>query len=80
MPVGTVLTFLSMGDSIDDVLRNWPELSRESVEEAIRLAAELVHERYPGKIKAKLRAWEKWRVSVLRISSTGKSAMNLSMP
>ena len=39
VPVGTVLTFLSMGDSIDDVLRNWPEVSRDAVEEAIRLAA-----------------------------------------
>ena len=37
VPVSTVLTFLSMGDSIADILRNWPELSREAVEEAFRL-------------------------------------------
>jgi uncharacterized protein (DUF433 family) len=30
VPVSTVLTFLSTGDSIDDILRNWPELSREN--------------------------------------------------
>jgi uncharacterized protein (DUF433 family) len=36
VPVSTVLTFLSMGDSIGDILRNWPELSREAVEAAIR--------------------------------------------
>jgi len=51
VPVSTVLTFLSTGDSIDDILRNWPELSREAVEEAVRWAAVLIHERYPGKIK-----------------------------
>jgi len=51
VPVSTVLTFLSMGDSLDDITRNWPELSREAVEEAIRWAADLVHERYPGKKK-----------------------------
>lgn len=48
VPVSTVLTFLGMGNSIDDILRNWPELSREAVEEAIRLAADCVHERYSG--------------------------------
>lgn len=49
VPVGTVLTFLGMGHSVADILRNWPELSQEAVEEAIRLAADLVHERYPAK-------------------------------
>ncbi len=49
VPVSTVLTFLSMGDSIDDILRNWPELSREAVEEAVRWAADLVHKKYPAK-------------------------------
>jgi len=48
VPVGTVITFLAMGDSIKDILRNWPQLSREAVEEAIRLAADLVLEHFPG--------------------------------
>jgi len=47
VPVSTVLTFLSKGDSIADILRNWPELSRQAVEEAIRWAADLVQEKYP---------------------------------
>jgi uncharacterized protein (DUF433 family) len=47
VPVSTVITFLSMGDSIDDILGNWPELSREAVEEAIRWAADLIQEKYP---------------------------------
>lgn len=47
VPVSTVLTFLSTGDSIEDILRNWPELSREAVEEAIRWAADLVQEMKP---------------------------------
>ncbi|MCI0691592.1 DUF433 domain-containing protein [candidate division KSB1 bacterium] len=49
VPVSTVLTFLSMGDSIDSILRNWPELSREAVEEAIRWTADLIHEKYKTK-------------------------------
>lgn len=51
VPVSTVLTFLSMGDSINDILRNWPELSRQAVEEAIRWAADLVQEKYPTMLR-----------------------------
>jgi hypothetical protein len=48
------LTFIAIASwhflfSVDDILRNWPELSREAVEEAIRWAADLVHQQYPGK-------------------------------
>jgi len=52
IPVATVLTFLAGGDSIEDVMKNWPRLRREAVEEAIRLAARLVQKRYPAQMEA----------------------------
>lgn len=48
VPVSTVLTFLAMGDSIHDILRNWPQLKREYVEEAIHFASQLIIENFPG--------------------------------
>ncbi|MBC8183964.1 DUF433 domain-containing protein [candidate division KSB1 bacterium] len=48
VPVSTVLTFLAMGDSIQDILRNWPQLKREYVEEAINFASDLITESYPS--------------------------------
>ena len=48
VPVSTVLTFLAMGDSIQDILRNWPQLKREYVEEAIHFASKLITENFPG--------------------------------
>lgn len=48
VPVSTVLTFLAMGDSIQDILRNWPQLKREYVEEAINFASNLIAENFPG--------------------------------
>jgi uncharacterized protein (DUF433 family) len=35
LPVDTVLTFLTKGYSVDQLLRSWPELTRPAVEEAI---------------------------------------------
>jgi uncharacterized protein (DUF433 family) len=65
IPVETVLTFLSMGYTIEDVrfahrrfrltvLQDWKRLKRESVEEAIAFAAKLVSERFQGEIVAQL--------------------------
>jgi uncharacterized protein (DUF433 family) len=52
IPVATVLTFLAAGDSIEDILKNWPRLKREAVEDAIRHAAHLVQRHYPKQMKA----------------------------
>ena len=49
VPVSTVLTFLAMGDSIQDILRNWPQLKREYVEEAINFASNLISTNFPGR-------------------------------
>ena len=40
IPVKTVMTFLRLGDSIDDILAGYPNLTREAVEEVIRMATE----------------------------------------
>ena len=40
IPVKTVLTFLGMGETIDELLQGYPRLSRDAIEEAVRLAKE----------------------------------------
>jgi uncharacterized protein (DUF433 family) len=46
VPVKTVLTYLAMGETINDILAGWPELKREAVREAIELAAAALQNRY----------------------------------
>ncbi len=46
VPVSTVMAFLAKGDAVDDIVRQWPQVSREAVQEAIRLASEALHHRY----------------------------------
>jgi len=46
IPVQSVLTFLKMGYSMDQLLAEWPELRREAIEEAVELASEALIERY----------------------------------
>ncbi len=40
VPVKTVMTFLRLGDGIDDILAGYPNLTREAVEEVIQMATE----------------------------------------
>ena len=42
----TVLEFLGAGDSIDDVLDEYPSLSREDVLECIRFSSELMKHQF----------------------------------
>jgi uncharacterized protein (DUF433 family) len=46
VPVSTVLAYLAKGWTIDKVLVGWPQLSREAVQEAIRIAANTLVERF----------------------------------
>lgn len=39
MPVGSILSYLSSGLSIDEVLSNWPELDLEDIHQALGYAA-----------------------------------------
>jgi uncharacterized protein (DUF433 family) len=52
VPVTTVLTFLAKGWTISDILADWPEVPREAVEEAVRLAAEALAERSAAEARA----------------------------
>jgi uncharacterized protein (DUF433 family) len=45
MPVTSILSYLSSGMSIDEILSSWPELEREDIYEALAYAAETMEER-----------------------------------
>lgn len=46
IPVAVVLAYLAKGQSIDELVQGWPQLSREAIAEAIRMATEALHHRY----------------------------------
>jgi uncharacterized protein (DUF433 family) len=52
VPVSMVLAYLAKGKAIDDIVRNWPQVRREAVQEAIRLASESLHHRYQVELLA----------------------------
>lgn len=45
MPVASILGYLSSGMTVDDILREWPELEREDVYQALGYAACATEER-----------------------------------
>jgi uncharacterized protein (DUF433 family) len=45
MPVASILSHLSSGMSVDDILREWPELEAEDISEALGYAAWAMEER-----------------------------------
>lgn len=45
MPVASILSYLSSGMSVDDILREWPELEREDIYQALGYAALAMEER-----------------------------------
>jgi uncharacterized protein (DUF433 family) len=52
VPVETVLTFLAQGDTIEQILTDWPEVKRSAVVEAIELAKTALVKRAAGPVKA----------------------------
>ena len=42
IPVQTILAFLSAGDSIDEVLEEYPSLTREDILQCLRFSSELM--------------------------------------
>jgi uncharacterized protein (DUF433 family) len=45
MPVASVLAYLSGGIGMDEMLKQWPELEREDIYQALGFAAVLMEER-----------------------------------
>jgi uncharacterized protein (DUF433 family) len=45
MPIASILSYLSSGMTIDDLLREWPELEREDISQALGYAAWAMEER-----------------------------------
>jgi len=45
MPVTSILSYLSSGMTIDEILKEWPELEREDIYQALAYAAEVMEER-----------------------------------
>jgi uncharacterized protein (DUF433 family) len=45
MPVASILSYLASGMSIDDILREWPELEREDIDQALAYASWAMEER-----------------------------------
>jgi uncharacterized protein (DUF433 family) len=39
MPVASILSYLSSGMSVDEMLSEWPELEREDIDQALGYAA-----------------------------------------
>jgi uncharacterized protein (DUF433 family) len=45
MPVASILSYLSSGMSVDEVLKTWPELEAEDIYQALGYAAWTMEER-----------------------------------
>jgi len=45
IPVASILSYLSSGMSVEEILREWPELEREDISEALGYAALAMEER-----------------------------------
>ncbi len=45
MPVASILSYLSAGMTVDEILREWPELEREDIYQALAYAAWVMEER-----------------------------------
>lgn len=46
MPVSSILAYLASGMGVDEILREWPELEREDIYEALEYAAWVMQERW----------------------------------
>ena len=52
IPVTSILAFLGSGHTIDELLREWPELQREDVHQALGYAAAAMDERLVPLVEA----------------------------
>jgi uncharacterized protein (DUF433 family) len=73
IPVKTVLTFLPKGESIEALLDDGPELSREATEEALVFAAEARTIHYQPPLQKKLLCKKAFRRGLERALKEAKS-------
>ena len=52
VPVSTVMAYLAKGRSVDEIVREWPQLRPEAVQEAIRFASETLQRHYQAEHEA----------------------------
>jgi uncharacterized protein (DUF433 family) len=45
MPVASILSYLASGMTVDEILREWPELEREDVQQSLAYASWAMEER-----------------------------------
>jgi uncharacterized protein (DUF433 family) len=46
MPVASILTYLSSGMTVDEILKEWPELEQDDIYQALGYAALAMEERF----------------------------------
>ena len=73
VPVDTVFACLEQGCSVDEALRHWPQIPREAMLEALRLAGEALHEKHRPEIECAVteskRGWDACLDKVERAAS-----------
>lgn len=52
VPVSIVLEYIENGLSVDNVDKEWPDVSRDAAREAVRLATESLHLRFAAELDA----------------------------
>ena len=45
MPIASILSYLGSGMTVDEILKEWPELEREDIYQALRYASWAMEER-----------------------------------
>jgi uncharacterized protein (DUF433 family) len=77
VPVRMVLEWIEDGLSIDEVEREWPQVSREAAREAVRLANESLHLRYKPELdaaeKEMRRIWDAIHAATAREEAAAES-------
>ncbi|NOZ56419.1 MAG: DUF433 domain-containing protein [Calditrichaeota bacterium] len=56
IPVSSILAYLSSGMTIEDILREWPELEKEDIYQALAYAAWATEERVMFEVAEDLKA------------------------
>jgi uncharacterized protein (DUF433 family) len=52
MPVASILSYLSSGMTVEEILKEWPELEREDINQALGYAASAMEERIVPHVEA----------------------------